>query len=128
MNLVFIKGNLGKDPVARQTPSGKTVCEFSIVTNKVVNTVKQAKWHNIVAWGSVADNCVKNLRKGSTVFIEGELDPQSWVGKDGKKQYKTVVQAYRAEFNGSVQSSGNSEQEDEINAGDTSDNLDTIPF
>ena len=97
LNKAQIIGNITKDPELRQTQSGQQVCTFSIATNyswKDSNGNKQeeAEFHNIVAWGKLAEICSQYLRKGQKVFVEGRLKTQSWEDKEsGKKMYRTEI-------------------------------------
>lgn len=96
VNKVTLIGNLGKDPETKATPGDKTICTFSIATTEkwTSNGKKQERtdWHNIEAWGKVADICSQYLRKGSSVFIDGKIQYDSWE-KDGVKKFRTKIVA-----------------------------------
>lgn len=96
LNKVLLIGNLGKDPEVRYTTAQKKVVTLSVATSKnwVSNNEKKEKttWHAVNVWGSQADFCEKYLTKGSKVFVEGEVDIQSYE-KDGRNQYKYSVLA-----------------------------------
>ena len=96
LNRAQIIGNLTKDPEVRQTPSGTLVASFTVATNhtwKDQNGQKQekAEFHNIVAWGKLAEICQQYLRKGKKIFIEGRIQTRDWEGDDGIKRYKTEI-------------------------------------
>ncbi len=96
-NKVQLIGNLGGAPEVKNTESGKKLARFSIATNEVYNNakgekVKETTWHNLVAWGKVAEIVEKYLNKGSEVAIEGKLINRSYTDKDGVKKYITEVQ------------------------------------
>ena len=96
MNKAIIIGNLGKDPELRYTASGTAVCNFSMATtdrfkNKQGEQQESTEWHNIVAWGNLADICGKYLKKGSKAMVEGKLQTRSWDDKDGNKKYTTEI-------------------------------------
>ena len=96
-NKVQLIGNLGKDPELKTTVSGKRLVRFSIATNETYTNakgekVKETQWHNLVAWGRLADVAEKYLNKGSEVAIDGKLITKDYVDKDGKKKYVTEVQ------------------------------------
>jgi len=98
LNKAQLIGNLTRDPEVRQTPSGRTVTSFSVATNyswKDQNGQKQerAEFHNIVAWGKLAEICGQYLTKGKKVYIEGRLQTRDWEGDDGVKRYKTEIVA-----------------------------------
>jgi len=82
---ISIIGNLGKDPEKRYTPSGKTVTNFPVATNRTyTNTegekVKETIWFRISAWGQLGENCTKYLKMGSKVHILGRLNPDKRTG------------------------------------------------
>jgi single-strand DNA-binding protein len=96
LNKVMLIGNLGRDPEIRNTATGKTVASFSVATSLVwkdQSGQKQEKteFHNIVAWGKLAEICGQYLKKGLKVYIEGRLQTSDWTGQDGVKRYRTEV-------------------------------------
>jgi single-strand DNA-binding protein len=96
-NKVQLIGNLGNAPEVKTTESGKKLARFSVATNESYRNTKGEKvtettWHNLVAWGKVADIAEKYLNKGSEVAIEGKLINRSYTDKDGNKKYITEVQ------------------------------------
>lgn len=96
-NKVQLIGHLGNAPEVKTTESGKKLARFSVATNESYRNAKGEKvtettWHNLVAWGKVADIAEKYLNKGSEVAIEGKLINRSYSDKDGNKKYITEVQ------------------------------------
>ena len=96
-NKVQLIGNLGKTPDAKKTESGKKLVKFSVATNEIYTNqkgekVKETQWHNLVAWGKLADIAEKYLDKGSEVAVEGKLISRDYTDKDGNKRYITEVQ------------------------------------
>ncbi len=96
-NKVQLIGNLGNTPDVRTTDAGKKWVRFSIATNEVYRNnkgekVTETQWHNIVAWGKVAEIAEKFLQKGSEVALEGKLMSRSYTDKEGVKKYITEVQ------------------------------------
>jgi single-strand DNA-binding protein len=96
-NKVQLIGNLGKNPEIKTTESGKKLVRFSLATNEVYTNnkgekVKETQWHNLVAWGKVADIAGKYLIKGSEVVIEGKLITKDYQDKQGIKKYFTEIQ------------------------------------
>ena len=78
VNKVILVGNLGKDPEVKYLDSGVAVANFSLATtesykNKEGERVNQTEWHNIVLWRGLAEVAEKWLKKGSNVYIEGEI-------------------------------------------------------
>lgn len=98
LNRAMLIGNLTRDPEVRKTPSGQSVANFSIATNRVYTDAAgqkkdQADYHNIVAWGRLAEICGQYLIKGKKVYIDGRMQTREWDGQDGQKKYRTEVVA-----------------------------------
>ena len=96
LNRAQIIGNLTRDPETRTTPNGQTVTNFSVATSfvwKDAAGVKQERpeYHNIVAWGKLAEICQQYLGKGRKVYVEGRLQTHDWEGQDGVKRYRTEI-------------------------------------
>ena len=94
LNRAMLIGRLGRDPELRYTKSGGAVASFSIATDsrwkdKEGNQQERTDWHNIVAWGNLADLAQKYLKKGRLVYIEGRLQTSDWVDNQNVKRYKT---------------------------------------
>ena len=97
-NRVQLIGNLGKDPEVKSLGNNKKVVNFTIATNETYKDadgkkVEQTQWHNITAWGAVADIAERYLKKGKEVAIEGKLVHRSYEDKNGEKKYVTEVVA-----------------------------------
>ncbi|MBZ5542107.1 MAG: single-stranded DNA-binding protein [Acidobacteriia bacterium] len=91
VNKVILIGRLGKDPELKYTPSGAQVCKFSVATDavwkdKTGEQQKQTEWHNIVAWGKLAEICAEYLTKGKQVYIEGSIRSRQWEDQSGNKR------------------------------------------
>lgn len=96
LNQAQIIGNLTREPEVRQTPNGSTVATFTVATNytwKDSNGQKQekAEFHNVVAWGKLAEICQSYLNKGQKVYIQGRLQTRDWEAEDGSRRYKTEI-------------------------------------
>ena len=96
-NKVQLIGNLGATPDIKTLDGGKKMARFSIATNEGYRNAKgekvtETQWHNLVAWGKVADIAEKYLTKGKEVVIEGKLVSRSYNDKEGSKKYITEVQ------------------------------------
>ncbi len=96
LNKVMLIGNLTRDPEARSTPSGQQVTTFSVATNRAWTNQsgekqERSEFHNIVAWGKLADIAAKYLAKGRRVYVEGRLQTRDWTGQDGVKRYRTEI-------------------------------------
>jgi single-strand DNA-binding protein len=99
LNKVFLIGNLTRDPEARALPSGQAVSSFGLATNRMwtdsqtKEKKKQAEFHNIVAFGKLAEICNQYLNKGKLVYVEGRLQTRSWDDQEGNKKYRTEIVA-----------------------------------
>ena len=98
LNKASIIGNLTRDPEMRQTNSGQNVASFAVATNRSWKgqdgqKQEQVEYHNVVAWGKLAEICCQYLRKGKKVYIDGRLQTQDWEGKDGVRRYRTEIVA-----------------------------------
>ncbi|MBK8522597.1 MAG: single-stranded DNA-binding protein [Ferruginibacter sp.] len=96
-NKVQLIGNLGNAPEVKTTESGKKLARFSVATNESYRNAKGEKvtettWHNLVAWGKVAEIAEKYLTKGKEVAVEGKLINRSYTDKEGNKKYITEVE------------------------------------
>lgn len=96
LNKAFVLGNVTRDPEVRALPSGQQVVNFGIATNRFYTDQagqkkQDVEFHNIVAFGKLADIASRYLTKGSLVFIEGRIKTRNWTNSTGAKQYKTEV-------------------------------------
>ncbi len=96
-NKVQLIGNLGNATEIKTTEGGKKLARFSMATNESYRNaqgekITETQWHNLIAWGKVADIAEKFLVKGSEVAIEGKLINRNYTDKDGIKKYVTEVQ------------------------------------
>lgn len=96
-NKVQLIGNLGNAPEVKNTENGKKLARFSMATNETYRgrtgeKITETTWHNVVAWGKVAEIAEKYLAKGAEVAIEGKLINRSYTDKDGIKRYVTEIQ------------------------------------
>ena len=95
-NKVQLIGNVGNEPEITNLESGKKVAKFSIATNESYKDSKGEKvtntqWHNILAWGKIAEIVEKYVGKGKEVALEGKLTSRSYETKEGEKRYVTEV-------------------------------------
>ncbi|SOE20832.1 single-strand DNA-binding protein [Spirosomataceae bacterium TFI 002] len=101
MNTVKLVGNVGKEVVVKDTVNSK-LATFSLATNekytdKNNQEVKNTTWHNIVAWGKMAEACEKLLSKGKFVSIEGKIVYRQYENAQNQKVNVTEIQAYKVE-------------------------------
>ena len=97
LNQAQLIGNLTRDPELKYTPSGSAYCTFGIATNREWKidgeTKQQTDYHNIVAWGKLAEICGQYLGKGRKVYIEGRLQTREWETPDAQKRQRTEIVA-----------------------------------
>lgn len=107
VNKVILIGNLGKDPEARSMNNGGEVVSFSIATSENWNDKasgerkEKTEWHNIVIFNENLGRIAKQyLRKGSSVYVEGQLQTRKWTDQNGNDKYTTevVLQRFRGEL------------------------------
>lgn len=98
LNRAQIVGNLTRDPEMRYTPNGQAVCSFGVATNRRWkdangNPQEATEFHNVVAWGKLAEITSQYLKKGQKVYVEGRLQTRTWEGQDGAKRNRTEIVA-----------------------------------
>ena len=102
VNRLFLVGRLGADPELRTAASGQPWCRMSVATNRNKKEgdqwVEETDWHRVTAFGNLADRCVRYLRKGSLVAVEGTLTYVKFIGDDGKPVTLARVRASRVLF------------------------------
>ena len=97
LNKVFVLGNVTRDPESRSLPSGQQVVNFGLATNRFYTDQagqkkQDTEFHNIVAFGKLADTISRYVTKGSLVLIEGRIRTSSWDDKaTGTKKYRTEI-------------------------------------
>ena len=98
VNKVILVGNLGRDPETRYMPSGGAVTNASLATSKQWRdrdsgeNKERTEWHRIVFFNRLAEIAGEYLKKGSKIYIEGELRTRDWE-RDGQKHYTTEIVA-----------------------------------
>jgi single-strand DNA-binding protein len=108
VNQVILVGRLGKDPEVRYTQSGNAVTSLRLATSKKWTDAKgqrqeKTEWHSIVVWGKSAEFCAQYLKKGSLVFVEGEIIYRQWQARDGTTKYVTEINASEVQSLGEKQ-------------------------
>ena len=106
-NKIIAIGNLGRDPELRYTPQGDAVCDFSIAVNdrkrdKTGEYQDVTTWFKVTLWRRNAENASKYLTKGRSVYVEGRLQVEEWMDRDGKSRYTLVIQGSDIHFIGGV--------------------------
>jgi single-strand DNA-binding protein len=102
VNQVILMGNLTRDPELRQTPSGQSVCSFSLALNRAYKS-QSGEWQeatdyiDCVAWGPLAERVSQYLTKGRRALVQGRLQSRSWE-QEGQKRSKVEVLANDVTF------------------------------
>lgn len=107
INKVILVGNLGKDPEIRHSSDGAKIATFSVATSEVWKDratgerKDRTEWHRIVIFNEkLADIVEKYVKKGSKVYLEGQLQTRKWTDNSGQEKYVTevVLSKYRGEL------------------------------
>lgn len=102
VNKVILLGRLGAEPDSKALEGDNFVTNLSLATNKKWkdkdgNMQEKTEWHRVAVWGRQAENCAKYLKKGSQVYVEGEIQTEVYE-KDGEKKYATKIKANSVTF------------------------------
>lgn len=149
INKVIIVGNLGRDPETRYLPSGGAVTNVSVATSKSWRDrdsgeqKERTEWHRVVFFNRLAEIASEYLKRGSKVYLEGELRTREWE-REGQKHYTTEIVAGEMQMldgrsgmdggggqsfnNGGGASSGGSRPADDFGPPPSDDFDDDIPF
>lgn len=96
INKVILIGNVARAPETRTTAGGQKMTTFVLATNRTWynpngGKQSQAEFHNMLAWGKIAEICEKFLQKSTLVYLEGYLKTRSWENEQGQRFYRTEV-------------------------------------
>lgn len=107
VNKVILVGNLGRDPEVRMTQDGTKIVNLSVATSEqwrdreTQERKERTEWHRVVVFNEkLADVADKYLRKGSKIYVEGNLQTRKWTDQNGQEKYTTevVVPRFRGEI------------------------------
>ena len=119
VNKVILVGNLGRDPETRTFPSGDQVCNVTLATtdkwkDKQSGEMREAtEWHRLVFNGRLAEIAAQYLRKGSQIYVEGQIRTRKYTDKDGVEKYATDIRVDQMQMLGSRQGQGAPSGDDE---------------
>ena len=97
INKVILVGNLGQDPEVRYMPNGNAVANFSVATSEswkdkqTGETRDRTEWHRVVVFGKLAEIAGQYIKKGTQVYLEGQLQTRKWQDQSGQDRYTTEV-------------------------------------
>ena len=120
INKVILVGNLGQDPEVRFTAGGAAVTTLSLATSESWKDKEsgqdqeKTEWHRVVLWNRLAENAGAYLKKGSKVYIEGQLQTRKWE-QDGQTRYTTEVIGRDMQFLDSRSGSSTSNNYEDMN-------------
>jgi single-strand DNA-binding protein len=107
VNKVILVGNLGRDPEIRSTQDGTKIANLSLATSETWRDrssgerKERTEWHRVVIFNEkLSEVAEKYLRKGSKIYVEGQLQTRKWTDKEGQERYSTevVLQRFRGEL------------------------------
>ena len=97
INKVILVGHLGQDPEVRYMPNGNAVANFSVATSEswkdkqTGETRDRTEWHRVVVFGKLAEIAGEYIKKGTQVYLEGQLQTRKWQDQSGQDRYTTEV-------------------------------------
>ena len=97
INKVILVGNLGQDPEIRYMPNGSAIANFSVATSEswkdkqTGETRDRTEWHRVVVFGKLAEIAGEYIKKGTQVYLEGQLQTRKWQDQTGNDRYTTEV-------------------------------------
>ncbi|MEA9845007.1 single-stranded DNA-binding protein [Xanthomonas campestris] len=111
INKVILVGNLGNDPDTKYTQAGMAITRVSLATTSMRkdregNNQERTEWHRVVFFGKLGEIAGEYLRKGSQVYVEGELRYDKYTGQDGVEKYSTDIVANEMQMLGGRGESG----------------------
>ena len=104
VNKVILVGNLAADPDVKATQKGTYVAKLRLATNSYMgkdesgNRKEQTEFHNLVAFGKLAEFAGQYMKKGRPIYAEGRLHTSSWDDTAGQKRYRTEVVVDQLQF------------------------------
>ena len=145
VNKAIVLGRLGADPELRNLPSGDSVVNFSLATSESYTDkssgqkVEKTEWHRISFFGRAAEVIHEYCRKGSQIYVEGQLQTRKWQDKDGNDRYTTEIKGRDFTFvggkndndggdGGGDRGGGNARGGDYSGANDNFSDMDDVPF
>lgn len=110
LNKIFIHGKLVRDPELKTTPSGVSVCNFTVAVDRSYTKQgeeKQTDFFECVAWRGLADTISKYFTKGKEIVVTGEMQSRKWQDKEGNNRISWEIMADSVDFCGSKGDSSN---------------------
>ena len=116
VNKVILVGNLGNDPDVKYTQGGMAITKVSLATSSVRkdkdgNQQEKTEWHRVTFFGKLGEIAGEYLRKGSQVYVEGEIRYDKFTGQDGQEKYVTEIIADEMQMLGGNREGGGGGQQ-----------------
>ena len=142
VNKAILVGNLGNDPETKYTQGGMAITKISLATTSVRkdkdgNNQEQTQWHRVTFFGKLGEIAGEYLKKGSQVYVEGEIRYDKYTGQDGVEKFFTEIVANEMQMLGSRGEGGSGggerqqrapAQRREPSAAPAKPNFDDVPF
>jgi single-strand DNA-binding protein len=97
-NIAILMGNIVRAPELSTTKSEKTLVKFSIATNEKTGGGERTDFHEVIAWGKIAETVARWKKAGDMVHIVGRIRQDRWTDPDGRKRTKVVIEADKVGF------------------------------
>ncbi|MBD3289916.1 single-stranded DNA-binding protein [candidate division KSB1 bacterium] len=129
INNVIIAGNLTCDPSFRKTTNGTPVANFFIASNRKFKD-NSGQWREnvcyvgVVAWYKLAESCYENLKRGSAIIVDGELQSRNWRNNDGTSHNVVEIKARRIQFLNRKNQTGDDDDNDKYREGSNEEETD----
>ncbi|HOX33590.1 MAG TPA: single-stranded DNA-binding protein [Spirochaetales bacterium] len=102
LNSILLEGNLVRDPEQKTLPSGSSVCEFAVASDRFYKQndelEKEVSYFDVEAWSRLGAACSQNLKKGRGVRVVGRLKQDRWTDPEGRQRSKVKIVAEHVEF------------------------------
>lgn len=128
VNKAIIIGNLGNDPETRYTQGGSAVTNISVATSESWtdkqsgNKQERTEWHRVVFFGKLAEIAGEYLRKGSKVYLEGQIRTRKWQDQSGQDRYTTEIVVKEMQMLDSKSERGEAPQAEQPHQGQYAEN------
>ena len=116
LNRALLIGNVGNDPEIRTLNNNEKVASFRLATTERYkdrngDVKENTEWHQIVAWGKMADIVEKFVKKGSQLYVEGKITTRKWTDKDGNDRFTTEIRAEGIQILGKKETTATRQEE-----------------
>lgn len=135
VNHVVLMGRVGRDPELRTSQKGTAIVTLSMATTEKWGTgearKEQTEWHNLVAFGKLADNISRFVKKGNRLYVSGKIQTRKWDDKEGNKHERVEIVCMEAvfiDFNNDEKRKAADDNETAAYETPATDGLGSLPF